>query len=481
MSVRLITQTKNIMKHIITSVLLILLFGISCSKTDNDEKGPTLLDSAERDYLVGDYIESMKSVHEYLKASAAGDIRATPELDMKAYKFLGNIHYIYGDKSGACECYKKALAKSDDVVNQEERLKLLFNLSITNSFMKDKAESQKYIDKIADVRKADPWLRSYFRVLASAYHERIFGDTLQFIEMMRRSLRIVEEHSLETYLKFTPYEEISSWLEMNGRYDEALAVLRRYERELEDSGESPERMVSCLKGYMEVYAKLGDRDNALDYQTRYMTLSDSLKNRQKFFKANNLFKEYSDEIDTSEDLEMKIPFLHISVTAGVVMAVVGSGLYIRRRMTAGERVGKSRNTGKQVKKSGMTADSGQEPVHGELFDRIQDTMEEPRYFTDPDFSVEVLAATLGSNVRYVSLAVSSHTGSNFRSFLNARRIRYARQLLDSEEGIQIHDLASRVGFLSQSAFIGAFRRETGMTPSRYQKSLREREKPLASV
>ena len=240
-------------------------------------------------------------------------------------------------------------------------------------------------------------------------------------------------------------------------------------------------MVSCLKGYMEVYAKLGDRDNALDYQTRYMTLSDSLKNRQKFFKANNLFKEYSDEIDTSEDLEMKIPFLHISVTAGVVMAVVGSGLYIRRRMTAGERVGKPRNMGKQVKKSGITADYGQAPVHGELFDRIQDTMEDPRYFTDPDFSVEVLAATLGSNVRYVSLAVSSHTGSNFRSFLNARRIRYARQLLDSEEGIQIHDLASRVGFLSQSAFIGAFRRETRMTPSRYQKSLREREKPLASV
>lgn len=459
---------------------MFLIVSTGCNKTVEDTRGRELLDSAERDYLVGEYVESLKSIHEYIQAVNDGEIEATPELDSKAYKFLGNIHYIFDDRPGAIKSYDKALQSSLQTGNSEEQLKLLFNLSIVNSTLNREEESKKYIDKIANISGTDPWLRTYFRTLASAYHVQAFGDSTQFIKMMQKSLRIVEEHDLETYLKFNPYEEIFTALEHEGKYDEALAVLKQYENALEESGESPERMVSCLRMLMNIYLKIGDRKNALDCQTRYVELSDSLKDRQRYFKVDNLFKQYSlDELPENTSYISKTTDRNIIIYTSVFTALLlSTGLLTwkvlknRRKTdkkTNGTVAAVIANTNK-VNAAPEPVPVEQETLHPELFEKAVDIVDNPEHFSNPKFSVEILATMLGSNVKYVSQSVRSHTGDNFRAFLNARRIKEACAIPDSEEEISIHDVALRVGFLSQSSFIAAFRRETGVTPSLYIKS-----------
>lgn len=457
-------------------IILFLIVSVGCGRADENDIGRDLLDSAERDYLVGEYIESLKSIHEYIRAVEEGDIKTSPELDTKAYKFLGNIHYIFEDSPGAIKSYTRALESSLKTENSEEQLKLLFNLSIVSSMMSHREESKKYIDRIAEIKDTDPWLRSYFRTLASAYYVRAFGDSVGFIKMMRQSLRIVEEHNLETYLKFNPYEEIAAWLEQDGQYAEALSVLRQYEKELIESGESPERMISCIRGFMNVYMKTGDRQNALDCQNRYMELSDSLKNRQRFFKANNLFKQYS--LDDKQDIptygrqsEEWAPTVYALIFAVMLMISAFVAWKIRQKKQAvmTREMQKERPERMNVGNTPAVPGNG-DTLHPELFDRAVKIVENPECFSDPDFSVETLANMLGSNVKYVSQSVKSNTGGNFRAFLNSRRIREARAILDSDEDIAIHDVALRVGFLSQSSFIAAFRKETGNTPSQYHKN-----------
>ena len=114
--------------RLIKSILFfILLLSAGCTGDGGRRTGAELLDNAEKDYKVGDYIESLKSIEEYIRMTEEGEITATPELETKAYKFLGNIHLIYGDYLNASRHYDRALAASDRLEDKEDKLKLLYN------------------------------------------------------------------------------------------------------------------------------------------------------------------------------------------------------------------------------------------------------------------------------------------------------------------------------------------------------------------
>ncbi len=127
-----------------------------------------------------------------------------------------------------------------------------------------------------------------------------------------------------------------------------------------------------------------------------------------------------------------------------------------------------------------------EAEHGEIFsgaeisaplrDHIRrgiiKAMECPDLFCDPAFSIARLAEEVGSNTSYVSKFINETYGMNFRSFLNEYRIKESMIRLADKEGRYasqtIKAIGESVGFKSQSAYIAAFTKFTGMKPSAYQ-------------
>lgn len=456
-------------------LLSVVIFLISCSPVSDDVRGRNLLDSAEKDYLVGDYIESMKSVHEYIKASTEGEIESNPELDTRAYKFLGNIHLIYGDRLNASSYYSIALDNSDMIADKEEKLKLLYNLVILHSELGELRQTDMYIGQIKRLEGVDPGLKIYFLTMARALKEDAFGDKRISVEMMKKALDIVEEYKLESYLKYNPYRIISDFLLEAGRYTEALETLSEFEQLTRANRESPEGELECVQSFVNVYTRLGDNDNALMYQKRYEHLSDSLKSHQEFLKTSGRFS-----MPKKSTGRVGKHGLEIMIVSALVLVIVCWIIFRRRIKRVSGRLTPSDGEvfcPEDADMSGTFLQTKTEETtesihkHPEIFNRIRNEMEIKGLYSDPELTARALASIVDANAKYVSQAIRTHTGKNFRGYLNSLRIKEACRLLSSEsEVLSVQEVSKRVGFVSQSVFIDAFRRETGMTPSGFQKN-----------
>lgn len=80
-------------------------------------------------------------------------------------------------------------------------------------------------------------------------------------------------------------------------------------------------------------------------------------------------------------------------------------------------------------------------------------------------SLSEWAAELGVSSRTVTRAFRQETGLSFARWQNALRAHHAALLLG--RGMSVEEVAYAVGYRSVSAFGAAFRRTTGLTPSRF--------------
>ena len=88
-----------------------------------------------------------------------------------------------------------------------------------------------------------------------------------------------------------------------------------------------------------------------------------------------------------------------------------------------------------------------------------------------DITLFDLSKRLGYHEKYLSSALHSLTGMNFRKFLSSYRIDYAKSLLrnDVSDQLSMSDVAMQCGFSSISTFNRMFLSLCGTTPSEYKK------------
>lgn len=105
--------------------------------------------------------------------------------------------------------------------------------------------------------------------------------------------------------------------------------------------------------------------------------------------------------------------------------------------------------------------------------RINDVMESDSHeYCNTEFSLNILAELVGSNIRYVSQVINHEFGKSFNNYVNEYRIREACKRLSGKDvysNYSIKGIGESVGFRSHSTFVGVFRKITGMTPSIYRK------------
>ena len=106
-----------------------------------------------------------------------------------------------------------------------------------------------------------------------------------------------------------------------------------------------------------------------------------------------------------------------------------------------------------------------------LAEQITQVMDNADAIIDPDFNLNRLSKLVNSNTKYVSVIINDTFQKNFKTLLNESRIReVCRRLSDDEHygQLTIAAIANGVGYNSMNNFITAFKRITGMTPSKYR-------------
>ncbi|MBR2102719.1 MAG: AraC family transcriptional regulator [Prevotella sp.] len=85
-------------------------------------------------------------------------------------------------------------------------------------------------------------------------------------------------------------------------------------------------------------------------------------------------------------------------------------------------------------------------------EEIRVLMERDQLFLKNDLRLNDLAQQLGTNGKYVSMAVNTHFGCSFSEYINNLRIAYARQLMKDNPKMTIVEVAHKSGYTSMASF-----------------------------
>lgn len=111
--------------------------------------------------------------------------------------------------------------------------------------------------------------------------------------------------------------------------------------------------------------------------------------------------------------------------------------------------------------------------HDELYNKMEYLLKEEQIFRNSDLKLTDLALELGTNRTYVSKLINNRANTNFCNYINGHRIKYAKQLLLSDnEELLLQDIAIEAGFSSNSSFYRVFTKMEKTTPAKF----REKEK-----
>ena len=104
--------------------------------------------------------------------------------------------------------------------------------------------------------------------------------------------------------------------------------------------------------------------------------------------------------------------------------------------------------------------------------RIEDFLTHSGTYTNPDFTINMLADGMGVPVEKISAAINKIMNKNFFELINEKRVDKAKQLLNNKVNqITIEAIAYESGFNSRASFYRAFKKYTALTPSEYLNQL----------
>jgi ligand-binding sensor domain-containing protein/AraC-like DNA-binding protein len=104
---------------------------------------------------------------------------------------------------------------------------------------------------------------------------------------------------------------------------------------------------------------------------------------------------------------------------------------------------------------------------------LERAMEKDKLYLDPDLTLVKLAELTAIPAKHLSQVINERFSLNFNDFINRHRVEEAkRRLLDpSARDFKLLRIAFEAGFNSKSVFNGAFRKNTGLSPSEFRRLL----------
>ena len=102
-------------------------------------------------------------------------------------------------------------------------------------------------------------------------------------------------------------------------------------------------------------------------------------------------------------------------------------------------------------------------------------MDIEKLYKDDSLSLQLLAKKISISSHILSQIINEQLNKNFSDFVNSYRIEASKKMLqEADEETSILHICYEVGFNSKSAFYRAFKKFAKMTPSQYQKRLKEK-------
>jgi AraC-like DNA-binding protein len=101
--------------------------------------------------------------------------------------------------------------------------------------------------------------------------------------------------------------------------------------------------------------------------------------------------------------------------------------------------------------------------------RLEHFLQDERPFLKQGYTIKELAESMDMPLHIFSAFINQALGKNFNDLMNHYRILYCQELVRNGEAkkLNLHGLALKCGFSNRNTFTIAFKKSTGLTPSKY--------------
>ncbi|WP_190809413.1 AraC family transcriptional regulator [Flagellimonas sp. S3867] len=162
-------------------------------------------------------------------------------------------------------------------------------------------------------------------------------------------------------------------------------------------------------------------------------------------------------------------FLYTSSTAAMALMVlyVGYSANIQPDVFSGAYAYKNRLFPK-YEKSGLT-----QSLSNELKENLVYLFAVDKIYKENNINLDMVAQKLNTTRHNASQIINEHFNISFHEFVNMYRIQEAKELLleDKSRKLSIINVAYEVGYNNKVTFNKAFKKDTQLTPSEYQKNV----------
>jgi AraC-like DNA-binding protein len=109
----------------------------------------------------------------------------------------------------------------------------------------------------------------------------------------------------------------------------------------------------------------------------------------------------------------------------------------------------------------------------DIIEKLNHTVGENKYYLKPNLTIKKLAQELDVQSKHLSQVINENFDQNFCDYINSCRIEDAIDQLKNpkQKHKTILEICYAIGFNSKSAFNDVFKKQTGLTPTAYRKSL----------
>ena len=445
-------------------------------------------------FLLSDFPKAYKC---FLMALDVND----PQLTPRAYVYLAVLHTLFKENLTASDYFEKAYHLSKKNKDWNTLMSAYLNLLSISSNLKDPAKYKNLIEEFTTLPIPDDSLRNYCIYYSKSWLKMLDGKYDEALKFAYLAKDAAGSRNNYRYT-FSSYQWIGKLFELEGKTDSVINNLLECEKLAMIIG-TPELMEETYKSLAQSYTEKGQFNKAAEYKQRHLELRDSIfglntisnfKDIQKLYEMEKVEREMIEVRHERDIANLWIIIICIGLAAAI--GITSFVIYHNMKLKTANRKLFERIQESLASNQTLDAISDLAPVDTteetereitededknvdlKLRNSIIEYIENSPEVFSTDFDMSAMAEALGSNTTYVSKAINSGMGFNFRTLLNQRRIKEAcRRLSDFEtcENLATETIGEQIGFKSYSSFRSVFKKITGLSPSEYRKLAKEQQ------
>lgn len=376
------------------------------------------------------------------------------------------------------QSFKKAFENKDWLMFTTS----FFNLSCLNYDLDLGKYHSIFSKEIPDNIPHLDYIRMYYKGV-EAMQKQNMGEAREYFS---RQLSMVGDSWADNRYKLIAYLNLA---ETYRRENNLSRAAEEYKKALEISDKDDIRDLSAhICGLLsEIYASLGNKEEEMLYHKDYVEKISAIHNsRLSMVGEMNYLNDLRKEEENRREAQLKQKaqqYLIIGVIIILLVVIFFTVLILRQNKRLKEHnrllferyqnVLESTSLKEDEKYSNIKLTNDQRKG---LIDRIGTVLEDADTICRQDFSLKDLAKMVDSNTTYVSRIINEDYGMTFANLLGNRRVREACRRINDDRyaNITIEAIANNVGFKSRTAFLNAFKREVGISPSEYIRMARNK-------